>query len=212
MRIPRSRGAVSGLALIILGAWGALAPLIGPSFDFSTDSTSTWTFTTDTIWLSILPGAAAVLGGFLLLTSANRATASLGAWLGIAAGAWFVAGDQITGLSVSAAGEFERLAAFEGLGAAVAAVAAFALGRLAVRSVRDEELARAERRDRDDDVADRPRRTRESGRFDRDPAPATTAAPRATGGNDTRTDTLTAAERVREMSGRGRGRGLFRRG
>ena len=211
MRIPRSRGAVSGVLLIILGAWGALAPLIGPSFDFTTDSTSTWNFTNDTVWLSILPGAAAIVGGLILLGSANRAKAGLGAWLGIAAGAWFVAGDQITGWSVSEAGEFEHLAAFEGLGAAVAALAAFALGRLAVRSVRDEELAReAELADHDGDgVADTPRRTRESGRFEREPEPvAATTVHR----DDTRTDTLTAADRVREVSNdRGEKRGFFRR-
>lgn len=199
MRIPRSRGAVSGLALMILGAWGALAPLIGPSFDFSTDSASSWNFTNDTIWLSILPGLATLIGGFLLLTSANRATAALGAWLGIAAGAWLVAGDQLTGLSVSEAGEFEHLAAFEGLGAAIAAIAAFALGRLAVRSVRDEELAREDELSDGDGDADVPRRTRESGRFDRDAE--TTPTGRST-------DTLSAADRVREASAKRRG---FRR-
>lgn len=206
MRIPRSRGAVSGVLLVILGAWGALAPLIGPSFDFTTDSTSTWSLTNDTLWLSILPGIAAMIGGLILLTSANRATAGLGAWLGIAAGAWFVAGDQLTGLSVSEAGEFERLAAFEGLGAAIAALAAFALGRLAVRSVRDEELAREHAMaDRDGDgVPDRTVRTPESGRFARDREPVAT-----TGG---RTDTLTAADRVREASDdQPRSRKLFRR-
>ena len=36
MRIPRSRGAVSGLLLIVLGAWSALIPFIGPSFDLAT--------------------------------------------------------------------------------------------------------------------------------------------------------------------------------
>jgi len=205
MRIPRSRGAVSGVVLVILGAWAALAPLIGPYFDFTTDSTSTWSLTNDTLWLSVLPGAAAVIGGLILLTSANRATAGLGAWLGIAAGAWLVAGDQLTGLSVSEAGEFEHLAAFEGLGAAIAAVAAFALGRLAVRSVRDEELAREdELADRDGDgVADRPVPARESGRFARDRDPATTTGER--------TDTLTAADRVRDVSDEPRGRRLFKR-
>ena len=221
MRIPRSRGAVSGLALMILGAWGALAPLIGPSFDFSTDSTSTWAFTNDTIWLSILPGVVALVGGFLLLTSANRATAGLGAWMGIAAGVWFVAGDQLTGLSVSEAGEFEHLAAFEGLGAAIAAVAAFALGRLAVRSVRDDELNREDHLDHDHDgradVAEAPRRrTRESGRFERDPEPATSVAgPTATNGatGTHSDDTLSAADKVRLAAEQRRSRsGFFRRG
>ncbi|MEJ7787981.1 MAG: hypothetical protein WKF96_24535 [Solirubrobacteraceae bacterium] len=207
MRIPRSRGAVSGVVLVILGAWGALVPLIGPSFDFSTDSTSTWSLTSDTFWLSVVPGVAAVVAGLILLTSANRATAGLAAWLGIAAGAWFVAGDQITGFSVSEAGEFERLAAFEGLGAAIAAVAAFALGRLAVRSVRDEELTREAAladRDRDGDgVPERPIRTDESGRVAQDREPVAT--------NGARSDTLTAADRVREASDQPRSRKLFRR-
>jgi len=33
-----------------------------------------------------------VLGGLLLLMSRNRATAMLGGWLGVIAGAWFVVG------------------------------------------------------------------------------------------------------------------------
>ncbi len=205
MRIPRSRGAVSGVVLVILGAWGALVPLIGPSFDFSTDSTSTWSLTNDTFWLSVVPGVAAVVAGLILLTSANRATAGLAAWLGIAAGAWFVAGDQITGFSVSEAGEFEHLAAFEGLGAAIAAVAAFALGRLAVRSVRDEELTReAALADRDGDgVPERPLRTVESGRVDRDRETVAT--------NGAGSETLTAADRVRDASDEPRGRRIFKR-
>lgn len=184
MRIPRTRGAVSGIVLVLLGAWGALAPLIGPSFDFTTDSTSTWSFTTETIWLSVVPGIAAIVGGLILLTSARRATAGLGAWLALAAGAWFVAGSTVTGLSVSEAGDWEHLAALEGLGAAIAAVAAFALGRLAVRSVRDEELDREAEFEAGHDetvVADSPRSTRETGRFDR-------------------TDTLTAADHVQEVA------------
>lgn len=213
MRIPRSRGAVSGVLLIALGAWAALAPLIGPSFDFTTDSSGAWSLTADTFWLSVLPGAAALIGGIVLLVSANRATAMLGTWLAIAAGAWLVAGDQITGLSVSEAGEFEHLLAFEGLGAAIAAIAAFALGRLAVRSVRDEQLAReAQLAAADaDGPADRPRPTRESGRFDRAEEMPTTAAT-ATHATESRTDTLTAADRVRQVAGERDGRrGLFRR-
>lgn len=186
MVIPRTRGALSGVLLIALGAWGALAPLIGPSFGFTTDSPSTWSFTTETIWLSIVPGAVAVLGGLVLLTSAHRAAAALGAWLGIAAGAWLVVGDEVSGLAVQRAGRWEHLAAFDGLGALIAAIAAFALGRLAVRSVRDAELAReAELAAAEDDRnALPPRRTRESGRFDRGrgtPAGRDTAAP-AVGG------------------------------
>jgi hypothetical protein len=207
MRIPRSRGAVSGVLLIILGLFGALIPLVGPYFDFTIDADGAWSFTDSHLWLSVLPGAVAVLGGLVLLRSANRATAMLGSWLGLAAGAWLVVGDEVSGLAVSEAGRWEHLAAFEGLGALIGAVAAFALGRLAVRSVRDAELAReAELADRDGDgVADvEPSRpTRETGRFDRDETvvagPATTAA--TTDGTTTRTDTLSAADHVRDVAG-----------
>jgi len=35
LHMPRSRGAVSGLLLILLGAWGALIPVIGTSVNRS---------------------------------------------------------------------------------------------------------------------------------------------------------------------------------
>ena len=35
LHMPRSRGAVSGLLLIILGVWGALIPFVGPYFHFA---------------------------------------------------------------------------------------------------------------------------------------------------------------------------------
>src|SRR2546421_12923996 len=36
LRIPRSRGALSGVLLILLGAWGGLIPFIGPYFHYAT--------------------------------------------------------------------------------------------------------------------------------------------------------------------------------
>jgi hypothetical protein len=32
LRVPRSRGVLSGLLLVLLGAWGALVPFVGPDF------------------------------------------------------------------------------------------------------------------------------------------------------------------------------------
>ena len=32
--IPRSRGAICGVLLILLGLWGGLAPFVGPYFHF----------------------------------------------------------------------------------------------------------------------------------------------------------------------------------
>ena len=89
MRIPRSRGAASGFLLILAGLWGALIPFVGPYFDFAYTPDQPWVWTDARGWLEVLPGAVAVVGGLLLLTSRNRASATLGAWLGVIAGAWF---------------------------------------------------------------------------------------------------------------------------
>src|SRR3954470_952491 len=98
MLIPRSRGAVSGVLLIILGIVGALIPLVGPYFDFTIGATDAWHFSDGHVWLSLVPGIAVALGGLVLLTSANRATAVLGAWLALLGGIWFVIGEQISQL------------------------------------------------------------------------------------------------------------------
>lgn len=148
MHIPRSRGAVSGLLIIALGIWGALVPFIGPLFDFAFTPDRAWTWTAGRGWLEVLPGAVAVLGGLLLLVSRNRATAMLGAWLAVAAGAWFVVGRAVAGpLGLGGAGQpvaanetkqvWLELTYFSGLGALIVFLAAMAVGRLSVRSARD---------------------------------------------------------------------------
>ncbi|BBZ07430.1 hypothetical protein MDOR_15990 [Mycolicibacterium doricum] len=152
MKIPRSRGAISGFLLILLGLWGALVPFLGPYFDFAFTPDEPWTWTNARGWLEVLPGAVAVAGGLLLLMSRNRATASLGAWLTVAAGAWFVIGRALAGpLGLGNAGTpvagtdtkrvWLELTYFYGLGALIVFLGALALGRLSVRSVRDVEYA-----------------------------------------------------------------------
>jgi hypothetical protein len=174
MRIPRSRGAVSGLLLMVLGAWGALIPFIGPYFNVSMGTDQTWDWTTGRLWLSVIPGAVAFVGGFLLFSSAHRAKAGFGAWMATAAGIWFVIGTTISMLwnhGVSQAGNAlgstnERvltvLVSYDGLGVVITGLGAFALGRLAVRSVRDVELAREDQLARD--------RADGTDRFERTPA------------------------------------------
>jgi hypothetical protein len=153
MRMPRSRGAASGLLLVVLGAWGALIPFIGPYIDFAFTPDQSWVWTTARGWLEVLPGAVAALGGLLLLASGNRATAMLGGWLAVVAGAWFVVGRSLSGLwAIGDAGmpiavtDAKRvvleLAYFSGLGAVIVFLGAMALGRLSVRSVRDVAYAR----------------------------------------------------------------------
>ena len=97
LQMPRSRGAASGFLLILLGAWGALIPFVGPNFDFAFTPDQAWSWTTARGWLEVLPGAATVVGGLLLLSSRNRATAMFGGWLTVLAGAWFVVGRAMAG-------------------------------------------------------------------------------------------------------------------
>lgn len=148
LQVPRSRGALSGVLLIVLGAFGALLPLLGPIFDFGLAPKKTWYWTASRWWLEVLPGAVCVVGGLLLLLAANRIMISLGASLGVAAGVWFIVGRDLASLfhlgtpsgplstnrSVAA---IETLAAYSGLGAVILVLAATAFGRVSVRSVRD---------------------------------------------------------------------------
>jgi hypothetical protein len=149
MRIRRTKGALDGFLLILLGLWGALIPFVGPYFDYAVGRNATWHYTSDRLWLSILPGAAVALGGLILLLSRNRLTAVFGGWLALAGGVWFVVGQQVSTLwnhGQSISGPLyggttrrflEQMGYFDGLGVLIVALAAFALGRLAVRSVRD---------------------------------------------------------------------------
>jgi len=152
MRIARSRGAASGFLLILLGVWGALIPFVGPYFDFAWGSNQEWMWTAARGWLEVVPGAATVLGGLLLLVSRNRATAMLGGWITVLAGAWFVVGRAVADAlrigdvgrplaSTDAKFALLDLAYFSGLGALIVFLGALALGRLSVRTLRDVQYA-----------------------------------------------------------------------
>jgi hypothetical protein len=154
--MPRARGALSGLILIILGAWGALIPFVGPHFNFAYTPDQDWAWSTARGWLDVLPGAATAVGGLLLIFSGNRITAMVGGWLAVLAGAWFVVGREVAPmLGIGSAGDpiaaTDRKRAalevsyFSGLGALIVFVGAVAIARLAVRLASDvEALARVE--------------------------------------------------------------------
>jgi hypothetical protein len=157
MRVPWTRGATSGVLLVILGAWAAIVPFIGPYLNFAyTPSTNTaWIWTEARGWFEVAPGAAAFAGGLLLLISTNRAVAILGSWLAIAGGAWLIVGPSLTDVLDKSIGTpdpasstnvqaLEELFFFYGVGALILFVASVALGRLSVQSIRD--VAVAERR------------------------------------------------------------------
>lgn len=165
MHIARSRGAASGFLLIVLGAIGALIPFVGPYFDFAWGTDAVWVWTVPRGWLEVLPGVVAAVGGFLTLTSSNRATVQLGTWLAIVAGAWFVVGRnfrEVLGVGdvgrplATTEGKFAALdlVYFSGLGVLIVFLGALALGRLSVRSVRDVDYAQRTATDRHADAVD----------------------------------------------------------
>jgi hypothetical protein len=95
-RIPRSRGGITGLLLILLGAWGGLAPFVGPYFNFGYTPDKAWAYNSGRLYYSVVPGAAALLGGLLVLATRNRGVGVVGGVLAALGGAWFVLGNGIT--------------------------------------------------------------------------------------------------------------------
>lgn len=155
LRVPRSRGMLSGLLLIALGAWGALVPFVGPYFHYAYTPDKAWTYTTGRLWLEILPGAAVALGGLIVLASSYRPMAHFGAWLAVLGGAWFglgsVVGPTWSGMNMTTGTPvggtvtraLEQIGFFSGLAVVVVLLAAMALGRFSVISVRDARAATA---------------------------------------------------------------------
>lgn len=150
--MPRTRGAVSGLLLILLGSWGALIPFIGPIFNWAYGGGPAWTWTVAEGWLEVLPGVATAVGGLLVLFSGNRASAMLGGWLAVFGGAWFVVGRAFA--STLRTGDVGQPVAptdlkralldvtyFTGLGALIVFLGGAVLALVAVRHARDVAVA-----------------------------------------------------------------------
>lgn len=152
---------MSGVLLILLGAWGGLAPFVGPYFHFAYTPDKAWAYTSGRLYLSIVPGAAALIGGLLVTSTANRAIGIFGSLLAAVGGAWFIVGGSVTVLVVkngsirpgfpvagslgslsSASRQFlETMGFFTGVGMLILFLAALALGRLSVVAVKDAALA-----------------------------------------------------------------------
>lgn len=164
LRIPRSRGALVGALLVLLGSWGALVPFLGQQLGLGYASAGPWEWTAARGWLQVLPGLVTIAGGVILMMSRNRFTAVLGAWLGALAGVWFVVGRVVAAplgivhsganpMTGSAEAMWVELVNFSGLGVAIVLLAAAILGRLSVRSVRDIRYAETTASDNDERLA-----------------------------------------------------------
>jgi hypothetical protein len=143
MRIRRSHGILGGTLIALLGIWGALVPFVGPYFHYAYTPDKAWTYDHGRLLLEILPGAAAFLGGVLLIYAMSRHLALFGALLGILAGAWFALGNVFVPLWTSnpapagvpaSATTFmrimEQIGFFTGLGIVLVLLSAAVAGRI----------------------------------------------------------------------------------
>ena len=80
-----------GFLILLLGAWAFAAPLAGGYFGFGFYSDATWQLSAKEWELHLIPGLAAAVGGFMLMTPA-RGWGRLGGLLAFLAGAWLIAG------------------------------------------------------------------------------------------------------------------------
>jgi hypothetical protein len=141
LRLPRTTGAVSGLLIVVLGVWGGLIPFIGPYFHYAFGGFQSWHFTSQRLWLDIVPGAVAVIGGLMMMSASTRSGGLIASWVALAAGAWFAIGPVVSLLwhhTIYAIGTpmggytrqmLEWLGYFVGLGVVIVGLAAFAMGR-----------------------------------------------------------------------------------
>jgi len=136
---------VAGAIALVLGLWGALVPLIGPSFGYRMGSAQAQIWSESIVTLHLVPGVAAVLGALLIMRG-RRAIQTLGALLATAGGIWFVIAPSMrplwsdpgmsgmSGMSGSAMSTaLSALGYHYGTGALVTVAAAYALGALAAR-------------------------------------------------------------------------------
>ncbi len=153
VRIRRSRGAVCGIALILLGLWGGLAPFVGPYFHFGFTPDKAWDYTTGRLYLSAVPGGVAVLGGLIMIATRSRFLAVISGLLGALAGAWFVVGTGVVlfllknttispGSPLNTTGGAERqylelLALFGAVGVLIIFAAAVGCGRVSILAAKD---------------------------------------------------------------------------
>jgi hypothetical protein len=152
-RIPRTKGALSGFLIVLLGVWGALIPFVGPYFDYAMHSDQTWQWFSDRFWLEVLPGIVAVVGGLILMAGMTRASTMFGALLALAGGLWFIAGPTVSMLwndGAIAVGPpigrhnitrvLEWIGFFYGTGGLITLFSSYALGFMAALPIVDERV------------------------------------------------------------------------
>jgi len=150
----------------LLGAWGGIVAYAGPSFDYRIDDSSSWQWTEAHWQLHLVPGAAVVLGGLLLLAAGRRAATWFGTVLALLGGAWLVLGPLFasmwlgdraeTQLASNTLGQAARPLGYHyGTGLLIVILAAYALGRRVLLSASPypSGMTRVSGRHRDDQLS-----------------------------------------------------------
>lgn len=136
--------AFAGFLAVLLSAWAGIIPYVGPTFGFSADRTSSWTWDNAHTYGALVPGAVGIFFALLILVGARRtvgvqasgvlASAGFvvflcGAWLTVFPVVWPV----IMGTYFHAASPSMTLAHWlgyaSGPGILLAAIGAYAIGR-----------------------------------------------------------------------------------
>lgn len=156
-RIPRRRGSMVGLLLIVLGAWGALAPFVGPYFNFGLRPDQAWHYSDGRLYLSIIPGAVALAAGLVIIATRSRALGIVVSLAAAVAGGWFVFGTPVTQIvlqktsiapgaplmpanppvAVNTWVFLEQVGVFTGVGVLIVALGAIAMGRFSMLAATD---------------------------------------------------------------------------
>ncbi|HWB67843.1 MAG TPA: hypothetical protein VG708_13550 [Mycobacteriales bacterium] len=92
-----TRRPVTGVLLMLLGAWAAILPYVGPAFGYRMTAAGSWTWTASAWELHLAAGALVLVGGMMLVLSRWGSTA-IGAWCAIVGGVWIVLGPLFASL------------------------------------------------------------------------------------------------------------------
>jgi hypothetical protein len=141
-RVPKASLHTAGLLTLLVGAWAALVPFVGPLFGYSGDGAGSWHWSLGHALLFVVPGAAAFLAGIATMAGAARGRRGLVAAAGIVAvlsGAWLIVGPlawpvlEGTSVFTTAASDLQKLTYWIGYslgpGALLVALGAFTIGR-----------------------------------------------------------------------------------
>jgi len=137
--------AVAGLVTLLVSAWGAIVPYVGPTFGYRADGAASWTWNLAHGVLALVPGAVGVIAGLAMLSAGGRLAVGFGRMslataglLALAAGGWFIIGPTAWPVLVNTHAYFvggspvrvlENVVGYSlGTGAVIAAGGAFALG------------------------------------------------------------------------------------